>query len=249
MGNLSADQQAQFDQLSQTMVVASFGGSFVFILILALIVFINRRDMTGWNMPIKAVWFTIAGRINRKTYWISGILSLMLLQTTYGLVVNGITFGITSIVPSMNQAVELIVTIIMLVTALPLFVLSMWASIGITFKRLHDRNRSGWFLLIGLIPVVGFIWLLVEIGFLRGKEGPNKFGPEQSDGPQSSNGDFSKAASTPQERNIEEQIYVEEPSTNLNDAPNSEIIAQRLGPDFLEPEAGDNSPGSDPQET
>ncbi len=39
------------------------------------------------------------------------------------------------------------------------------------------RNRTGWFLLIGLIPLVS-IWLVVELGFLRGTVGPNRFGPD-----------------------------------------------------------------------
>ena len=45
-------------------------------------------------------------------------------------------------------------------------------------KRCHDRDRSGRFLLIGLIPIVGAIWLLVDLGFLRGTAGPNGFGPD-----------------------------------------------------------------------
>jgi uncharacterized membrane protein YhaH (DUF805 family) len=45
-------------------------------------------------------------------------------------------------------------------------------------KRCHDRDRSGWFQLISLIPLIGSIWLLVEVGFLRGTPGPNRFGPD-----------------------------------------------------------------------
>ncbi len=50
-----------------------------------------------------------------------------------------------------------------------------WIAVGV--KRCHDRNRTGWFLLIGLIPLVS-IWLVVELGFLRGTVGPNRFGPD-----------------------------------------------------------------------
>lgn len=52
-------------------------------------------------------------------------------------------------------------------------------------KRLHDRDRSGWFQLIVLIPLTGAIWLGVEIGFLRGTFGPNRFGPDPLAGPRS----------------------------------------------------------------
>ena len=34
-------------------------------------------------------------------------------------------------------------------------------SIAVTTRRLHDTNRSGWWQLIGLVPIVGFIVLLV----------------------------------------------------------------------------------------
>ena len=43
-------------------------------------------------------------------------------------------------------------------------------------KRFHDRDKSGWWVLIGLIPIIGAIWLLIELGFLKGTPGPNRFG-------------------------------------------------------------------------
>jgi uncharacterized membrane protein YhaH (DUF805 family) len=43
-------------------------------------------------------------------------------------------------------------------------------------KRAHDRDRSGWFLLLWLLPIIGWIWLFVVLGFLRGTDGPNRFG-------------------------------------------------------------------------
>jgi len=43
-------------------------------------------------------------------------------------------------------------------------------------RRLHDTNRSGWWQLIGLIPIVG--WILLLIWFITDSdEGPNNFGP------------------------------------------------------------------------
>jgi uncharacterized membrane protein YhaH (DUF805 family) len=48
-------------------------------------------------------------------------------------------------------------------------------------KRFHDRDKSGWWVLIGLIPVIGAIWLLIELGFLKGTPGPNRFGPPVTD--------------------------------------------------------------------
>ena len=54
-------------------------------------------------------------------------------------------------------------------------------AIIVHIKRFHDRNKSGWWLLIGLIPIIGAIWLLIELGFLTGTPGPNRFGPQATD--------------------------------------------------------------------
>ncbi len=51
-------------------------------------------------------------------------------------------------------------------------------NILVTIKRAHDRDRSGWFLLIVFIPFIGSLWLLIELGFLRGTVGGNRFGPD-----------------------------------------------------------------------
>ena len=53
-------------------------------------------------------------------------------------------------------------------------------SIAVGVRRLHDTDRSGWWLLIGLIPLAGAIVLLV-FNLLEGTRGPNRFGPDPRD--------------------------------------------------------------------
>jgi uncharacterized membrane protein YhaH (DUF805 family) len=48
-------------------------------------------------------------------------------------------------------------------------------SIAVAVRRLHDTNKSGWFLLISLIPFVGGIILLVFLA-TAGDPGPNNYG-------------------------------------------------------------------------
>lgn len=48
--------------------------------------------------------------------------------------------------------------------------------LAVTVRRLHDTDRSGWWILIGLIPLVGFIVLLI-FTVQDGTPGPNKHGP------------------------------------------------------------------------
>ena len=52
----------------------------------------------------------------------------------------------------------------------------LWPGFAAGAKRCHDRNRSGWSQAVLLIPGVGAIWQLVELGFLKGTDGENRFG-------------------------------------------------------------------------
>ena len=69
-------------------------------------------------------------------------------------------------------------------------VAAIWAKLAVTAKRWHDRDKSAWWLLINLIPVFGWIWQLVEGGFLEGTPGSNRFGPS----PKSSEGQINRVA-------------------------------------------------------
>ena len=88
----------------------------------------------------------------------------------------------------------------MIIILVLLYIPLLWIGLALGAKRLHDRNKSGWWLLlfwflpailqgtgeqidgIGIVlTLAGFaisIWGLVEIGFLRGTVGPNQYGPD-----------------------------------------------------------------------
>ena len=44
-------------------------------------------------------------------------------------------------------------------------------------RRFHDQDKSGWFVLLGFIPIVGGLIVLVFM-LLEGTKGPNRFGPD-----------------------------------------------------------------------
>ncbi|MBA3053797.1 MAG: DUF805 domain-containing protein [Sphingomonadales bacterium] len=50
-------------------------------------------------------------------------------------------------------------------------------SIAVAVRRLHDQDKSGWLLLLVLIPILGWFALLVLM-CLDGTRGPNRFGPD-----------------------------------------------------------------------
>jgi len=45
-------------------------------------------------------------------------------------------------------------------------------------RRWHDRDKTAWWLLINLIPILGWLWSSIELGFLPGMKGGNRFGPD-----------------------------------------------------------------------
>ncbi len=126
------------------------------------------------SMPLSYVWFSFDKRINRKVYLLKGVLLLFLVQIAVQLVAMVIDFGLVAVLGPESIGRIIFAVII----GVPFIVLVIWASLAVSLKRCHDRDRSGWFLLISLIPLVGALWLLVELAFLKGTSGENRFGPD-----------------------------------------------------------------------
>jgi uncharacterized membrane protein YhaH (DUF805 family) len=110
-------------------------------------------------MDYKTLLFSFEGRINRKPYW-------MFFLTV-------IAVNIVLVILSMAIS-EKMGTMLMLLFS----ILVLWSALALQAKRWHDRDKSAWWLLMNLVPVIGPIWVLVECGFLRGTEGQNSFGPD-----------------------------------------------------------------------
>jgi uncharacterized membrane protein YhaH (DUF805 family) len=51
--------------------------------------------------------------------------------------------------------------------------------LAVAFRRLHDTGKSGWFLLIGLIPIVG--WIILIVFYVQPSDGPNDYGAGPED--------------------------------------------------------------------
>lgn len=109
-------------------------------------------------MDYKNLLLSFEGRIGRQTYWMSYLAFIGI----------GIVLGIAS--AFLGQAGAILIVIFSLAI--------IWPALAIQAKRWHDRDKSAWWILIGLLPIIGPIWALVENGFLRGTEGQNRFGPD-----------------------------------------------------------------------
>lgn len=113
----------------------------------------------GFSEAVKSVfskYATITGRACRSEYWyfslfyfVVYVVIVLISAIMPFLVILSAVFGIALIIPSFT----------------------------VSIRRLHDRDQSGWWLLIGLIPMIGGIILLIWFA-MRGTDGPNDFGED-----------------------------------------------------------------------
>jgi len=59
-----------------------------------------------------------------------------------------------------------------------LFLLGVWPVLAAQIKRWHDMNKSGVWYFINLIPCIGPLWAIIELGFQRGTKGVNGYGDD-----------------------------------------------------------------------
>lgn len=125
-------------------------------------------------MSVKDVLFTFQGRIPRRTYWLWSLVPAFVIAVLAGLLMpffmTPAPAGEALAEPQLSPAGS----IVMLLLYLPL----LWIALAVGIKRWHDRGKSGWWMLIGLIPFIGGIWVFVECGCLRGTVGPNEYGSD-----------------------------------------------------------------------
>ena len=109
-------------------------------------------------MPPWRLWLDPRGRIDRATFWRAGVLAL------FGLAV--LLRALLDIARWPPDQAEQWVSLLL-----------AWPMAAVSAKRWHDRDRSAWWVLLLLLPVVGVLWLVADNGFVRGTPGPNRFGP------------------------------------------------------------------------
>jgi uncharacterized membrane protein YhaH (DUF805 family) len=136
-----------------------------------------------------ALFFKFSGRINRAKYWLAA-----LIYAAISVILNIV--GLATDQSATFQAINGMLSIVILIS-----------SIAVGIKRLHDRNKSGWYLLLfyvvpgilimaaigmyltmedatliatvlGLATVAIGVWAFIELGCLRGTVGANQYGPD-----------------------------------------------------------------------
>ena len=147
--------------------------------------------------------FSFRGRFNRARYWLFILLYILTLVLIIALGGSFIFAGAAG----GGVAGMAVSTVLFSIALLIFFLFATVASIAVSVKRLHDRDKSGWWalifllapallsgiaeaanpspdemsgtgLLFALLSLAMAIWAFVELGVLRGTIGDNKYGPD-----------------------------------------------------------------------
>jgi uncharacterized membrane protein YhaH (DUF805 family) len=145
-------------------------------------------------MNVAQLFFSFTGRINRAKYWAAVVVFIFVWMISFAIAYIG------EETPALHL-LGFIIDVTLLI-----------AGLAVGAKRLHDRDKSAWWLLVfyivpGVLHAIGsrmffygigaesaggviggvvfyalglgvLIWTIVELGFLPGTAGPNRFGPD-----------------------------------------------------------------------
>lgn len=117
-------------------------------------------------MPLKR-YADFTGRSRRKEYWMF-VLGMIIALVLVVLIEQ--MLGLSGMVGGAYGPLSLLLILGLIVPG-----------IAVQVRRFHDQDKSGWFVLLGFIPIVGGIIILVFM-LLEGTKGPNRFGPDPKGG-------------------------------------------------------------------
>ncbi len=117
------------------------------------------------------IYCSPVGRIRRLPYFLYGLL-IGVISVLPQIALSVMTGQQDVADPELLGAPGVVLSILAFIFAL----IALYGGIILGIKRLHDLDKSGWFLLIFLIPIVGLL-LALYLLFFPGTPGPNRFGP------------------------------------------------------------------------
>lgn len=127
---------------------------------------------------MKDLLFSFTGRANRAKFWL-----VLIVTDIVGMILFGIigAIGGGSMMPDASGNMSMgggTMGFVTAVLALIVLIAMVWIGLAVAVKRYHDRNKSGWWVLICLVPFIGGLWYLIECGFLKGTTGANTYGAD-----------------------------------------------------------------------
>jgi uncharacterized membrane protein YhaH (DUF805 family) len=117
----------------------------------------------NWYLAVLKKYADFSGRARRTEYWMFFLINLLIsIAATLLDRVLGTTFGSADQYGAFSLFYSLAVFI---------------PSLAVAVRRLHDIGKSGWYLLVLIIPLVGIIWLLILL-VREGDRGANAYGED-----------------------------------------------------------------------
>lgn len=107
-----------------------------------------------------------SGRARRKEYWMYALFNIIFAPAA---IVLDHFLGTVLSVSDVPLFYGYIYLFYVLATMVP--------GLAVGVRRLHDVGKSGWYLLVAIIPLIGAVWLLVLL-CTEGQPGDNRFGPD-----------------------------------------------------------------------
>jgi nitrate/nitrite transporter NarK len=152
----------------------------------------DKDDSVSEEKPAKSVFgklFSFGGRIPRGAFW--GTMILIGILTLFVYLMTSLIFSHGAHLYVPGGGLKHIAESIFVVPNDNIYVLTFrigwlmvvsWIAIALQIKRWHDLEKTGWLVLINLVPAVGTLISLIVLGFLKGGASPNKFGNEGNPG-------------------------------------------------------------------
>ena len=118
-----------------------------------------------------------SGRASRSEFWWSYLAQYAMMMVLYCVMIF-LTIITTTILMAMDAEETTASIVTALICAGPMIILGLillLPSLGVTVRRLHDTGRSGWYILISLIPLAGLIlyyWLALPSDMYENQYGP-----------------------------------------------------------------------------
>ena len=120
----------------------------------------------NWYLAVLKKYAVFDGRAARTEYWMYFLFSVIIS------IILGVIDGVLG--TRSSHGFGLLGSLYSLAVLLP--------SVGVTIRRLHDTDRTGWWMLIAFVPFLGGIVLLVFM-VLDSQPGDNQYGPSVKGGP------------------------------------------------------------------
>ena len=136
------------------------------------------RDMYNLYLKMWRNYAVFTGRAPRKEMWAALLGNLCLFFAFYIVCfVVGAMAGIVDYVIASDSFSGLVIFFLGIADVL-LHLALILPCLGILVRRLHDTGKSGWKILITIVPVVGILILLFDLYLLKGTNGPNLYGED-----------------------------------------------------------------------